>query len=351
MTQENRQILVMKDMGYVQSYVTHPKISVVMPVYNTKEKYLRESVSSILSQSCKDFELLVIDDCSDICIAGIIKSYADNRIKYFRLDKRCGAAKARNYAIERATGEFIAFLDSDDISLPDRLEKQLDFFRKNPDVSCLGTAVKVIDKQKKLVTYNPNSERIVSELLFKGCVLCQSSIMLRRKLLERKELRYDSYYVPAEDYAFFLTLIGHARFALLPYVLTLYRRHSLSVSHTQHELQVRKSVLAQVNAIEKHCNLAFDNKKLWHRFFSESDLTRADLEELSNSFPMLLNSLIACGFQKVTLMEIFRNKLKKHYHKTRTFHGQWTLLHSNLGDFFNIPFCWRLFYFVTRGIL
>ena len=325
-------------------------ISVVMPVHNTKRKYFCEAIESILSQTYKNFELLVIDDCSIPSAKETVDCYTDERIKYFRLDRKSGAAIARNYAIDRAKGEVIAFLDSDDISLPDRLEKQLSFLINNPNIGCVGTTVREIGKRQGTIIYNPNSD-IPFKLLFTGCVLCQSSVMLRKSILDRNNLRYDPAYVPAEDYALWLELIGHTQFAVLPEVLTLYRSHSANISHTCRELQLEKSGLAQVNAIEKYCCVKLGNKKIWQRFFSVQALSPKELDALLEDIKGLLKNLSHQGYTEKDLRNAFRSKVKKHFYKIRTVRGQYALLHSKLGSFFNFPLKWRLFCFITRGIL
>lgn len=329
---------------------TAPKISVVMPVHNTRRKYLCEALESILSQTYQNFEILVVDDYSIPSVKETVNSYTDERIKYFRLDRRSGAAIARNYAIDRAEGEVIAFLDSDDISLPDRLEKQLNFLINNPNIGCIGTAVREIGKRQGAIAYNPNSD-IPFKLLFTGCVLCQSSVMLRKSILGRNNLRYDPAYVPAEDYAFWLELIGYTQFAVLPEVLTLYRSHSANISHTCRELQVENSGLAQVNAIEKYCCVKLENKKMWQRFFGVQALSPKELDALLEGIKILMKNINNQGYAEKDIRDAFRSKIKKHFYKIRTVRGQYALLHSRLGSFFNFPLKWKLFCFITRGIL
>ncbi len=111
-----------------------PKISVVMPVYNTKEEWLREAIESILNQSYKDFEFIIIDDGSDKSIEPIVNSYNDARIVLIR-QENLGIAKSLNYGFKISKGEYIARMDSDDISLPERFEKQVNFLDKNPQIS------------------------------------------------------------------------------------------------------------------------------------------------------------------------------------------------------------------------
>ena len=328
-------------------------ISVVMPVYNTKEEFFREAISSILSQSYADFELLIVDDFSDFYIKDIVFSYNDTRIKYFRLNKNSGAAIARNYAIERAVGDYIAFLDSDDFSKKDRFEKQIAFFISNPEIGCLGTAVDAIGDDAKDVNFIPYKTHfeIESNLIFNGCVFCQSSVMIRKSVIEKNNIRYKNEYVPAEDYGFWLDMVGHTKFAILPEKLTTYRYHLANISHTQRDIQREKGGLAQICAFQKYCNIKFENINLWSKFFMGTTFSRDELKELEDRIGPILDSLISKGYPKKDLMYFFKKKFKKHFHRTRTIPGQWRLMNSKLSKIFRLKLRWRIFYFVTRGIL
>ena len=117
-----------------------PLVSVIMPVYNG-EKYLAEAIDSILVQTFTDFELLIVDDGSQDNSAEIIRSYVkrDSRIRFFQQEQNEGSANARNRGIANAKGEFIAAMDCDDVSLPERLQKQVDFLESHPEIGALGT--------------------------------------------------------------------------------------------------------------------------------------------------------------------------------------------------------------------
>lgn len=107
-----------------------PLISVIIPTYN-RGRLILESVNSVLNQTYKNIELIVVDDCSTDDTKEIIESIKDFRIKYIKLEKNSGACVARNKGIERATGEFIAFNDSDDLWIPEKINSQLDFLYEN----------------------------------------------------------------------------------------------------------------------------------------------------------------------------------------------------------------------------
>lgn len=329
------------------------KVSVLMPVYNTKEEYFREAIESVLNQSFKDFELLIVDDFSEPYIEKTVKSYKDERIKYHRLDKNSGASAARNFAIERIQGEFIAFLDSDDISLENRLKHQLEYFEKNPQIGCLGTGVKGIGSEGDKVEFKTFSSSFEIELylIFSGCAFCQSSVMLRKSILIDNNIRYQTKYVPAEDYGLWLSLIGYTQFYVLPEVLTLYRFYPENISHRQKDLQRHNCGLAQFEAFKKYCNTDFSYPEAWYNFMSGRPLGSEELCELESKIPTLTENLEQKGCPKKDVLYFFKKKFKKLYHRTRSLKGQWDLMRSPLNKLFKIKFRKRLFYLITRGIL
>lgn len=329
------------------------KVSVIMPVYNTREAYFREAIESVLNQSLKDFELLIVDDFSEPYIEKTVKSYKDERIKYHRLNKNSGASAACNFAIEQAQGEFIAFLDSDDISLENRLKHQLEYFEQNPQIGCLGTGVKGIGSEGDKIEFKTFSSSFEIELylIFSGCAFCQSSVMLRKSILIDNNIRYQTKYVPAEDYGLWLDLIGYTQFYVLPEVLTLYRFYPENISHRQKDLQRHNSGLAQFEAFKKYCNTDFSSSEIWYNFMSGHPLGSEELYEMESKIPTLTETLEQNGCPKKDILYFFKKKFKKLYHKTRSLKGQWALMHSPLNKLFKIKFGERLFYLITRGIL
>jgi len=118
--------------------VNAPAVSVVMPVYNG-EKYLRESIDSILNQTYTDYEFIIVNDGSNDKTEEIILSYNDNRIRYIKNEKNLQIVKSLNRGIELAKGRYIARMDADDISLPRRFEKQITFMENNLEIGVCGT--------------------------------------------------------------------------------------------------------------------------------------------------------------------------------------------------------------------
>ena len=124
-----------------------PKVSVLMPVYKTKEEYLRAAIESILTQTFTDFEFLILDDCPEDDRGAVVRSYKDKRIKYFKNNKNLGISASRNKLINMAKGEYLAVFDHDDISLPERLTREAAYLDEHPETGVVASQVKNIIKQ------------------------------------------------------------------------------------------------------------------------------------------------------------------------------------------------------------
>lgn len=202
-------------------------ISVVMPVYNG-EKYLREAIESILKQTYTDFEFLIINDGSSDNTDEIIRSYTDRRIVYLQNDGNRGLVYTLNYGISVAKGEYIARMDADDISFPERFTQQIDAFRNDPKLGFCGTWAKVIGTQKPF-RVESDPEKLRCKLLFKNQFV-HSSLMFRRELLLAEWPPYKKDNFPAEDYALWIDLATKTKMTNIPMFLLGYREHASQIS-------------------------------------------------------------------------------------------------------------------------
>ncbi|MDD7022585.1 MAG: glycosyltransferase [Aeromonadales bacterium] len=158
------------------------KVSIIMPVYNVDKNYLIKAIQSILNQSYKNFELIIIDDGSKEDVNQLIHKFEDPRIYIYRNETNKGVVEARNIGLKKSSGEFIAFMDSDDISLPIRLKDEVNLLIKNPDVGIVFSNARCINSQgKEIANVFPNiSSDIEQYLLFFGNCICMSSVMLKK---------------------------------------------------------------------------------------------------------------------------------------------------------------------------
>lgn len=205
-----------------------PFISIITPTYNSLQ-FIDNTIQSILNQSYTNWELLITDDCSTDGTWDLLKQYTfkDNRIKIFQLEKNSGPGVARNHSIKQATGRFIAFCDSDDVWLPDKLEKQVNFLTKN-DLAFTFSSYQKIDESGKKKGIIKSVDKITYTALLKTCPIgCLTAIYDTEKIgkIYMPEIR------KRQDYGLWLKilkLIGSTRG--MPEVLANYRERSNSVS-------------------------------------------------------------------------------------------------------------------------
>lgn len=207
-----------------------PEITVIMPVYNGGH-YLRPAIDSILAQTYENFELLIIDDGSKDDSLAICRSYSDARLRIVENGVNLGLVATLNKALDLALGKYIARMDCDDISLPERLEKQWRFMEAHPDYGGCGTWYSRLWDGPATVSKFPVEDADIRFYLTLDNPFLHSSMFLRRSVLEQYALRYDPRFLHAEDYEFWARCAGFAKFANLPEVLLRYRYHTNSVSH------------------------------------------------------------------------------------------------------------------------
>lgn len=213
------------------------KISVIMPVYNTNEEYLKEAIESILNQTYSDFEFIIINDGSDNDVEKVILSYTDKRIKYIKNEENLGLIKTLNKGLAISSSEYIARMDSDDISLPTRFEQQIDFLDKNNEVDVLGTWFKMLP-QNEIIKRPTSSQDIKNFLLFINCPIAHPTVMMKKSFIEKNNYRYNENDKHAEDYGLWLSMMDKTEFAIIPEVLLDYRWHENNISIVQSEVQI-----------------------------------------------------------------------------------------------------------------
>jgi glycosyltransferase involved in cell wall biosynthesis len=205
-----------------------PRVSVLMAVYNG-EKYLREAIDSILGQTFKDFEFIIVEDGSTDRSYDIVSSYGDGRIRVVRNPANLGLIKSLNRGIEHCRGEYVARMDCDDRSLPERLSKQVAFMDSHPNVGASGTWVTHIDTEGRAtgLTRTPVGARMAYDF-WRPPPLIHPTAIIRRSRLQR--LRYDAEALHAEDYDLWLRFVRECRLDNLAECLLDYRIHDESVS-------------------------------------------------------------------------------------------------------------------------
>ncbi len=213
--------------------MNNPVISVILPVYNC-EKYITEALNSILNQTFTDFEIFVIDDASTDKTAEIVSGFNDVRIKFIVKPKNTGYTDSLNMGLKLAKGKYIARMDGDDISLPERFETQYRLMELHPEIIVCGTWLEIIETGKTI--RNPeHHEQILLQLLLKNPV-GHPSVFIRNEAMRLFE--YDKLKEPAEDYDLWTRMIWSGAFYNIQKPLLLYRQHEFQVSHTKSSRQL-----------------------------------------------------------------------------------------------------------------
>ncbi len=202
-------------------------VSVIMPSYNTAD-YIADSIKSVISQTYQNWELIIVDDCSTDNTDDIVSYFSDNRIKYMKNKKNMGAAATRNRALREAKGEWIAFLDSDDLWLPNKLEKQINFMKSNGYVFSYHNYEKIDENNENLNVIVTGPKLITRKEMYNYCYPGCLTFMYNVKIIGLLQIKNIS---KNNDYAMHLKLCKKANCYLLDENLAKYRIRKKSISH------------------------------------------------------------------------------------------------------------------------
>ena len=211
-----------------------PAVSVVMPVYNAAQ-FVREAVESVFAQSLGDIELIVVDDASSDGSGQILSRFSDSRLRHLRNERNLGMAASLNRGIEVSTGRYVARLDADDACARDRLERQVAFLDRHPDIAILGTAARVVGDGAACgsiwkMAASPLAVRFVSLL---RSPFLHPTVMARRAAFATGELVYDAELAPAEDYGLWARALRSMEGTNLKEPLVTYRLHAAQMTSTR----------------------------------------------------------------------------------------------------------------------
>lgn len=217
--------------------MSEPRVSVVMPTYNYG-RFLNKAIEGILNQTFDDFELIIIDDGSTDDTPEVIEQYGDDRIVVIRREENSGSNSwVRNEGMAIASGEFIVATDADDVSVQDRIEKQVAFLDRYSKVDILGGGLLPVDTNGRPIgapvykpVYTKNPEKYRLQLLQGETVYVHSALMFRRAILDR--LGGYHFYTAGGDYEFMLRATRYFTFCNLQKVLVHSRQHQSSTTQT-----------------------------------------------------------------------------------------------------------------------
>lgn len=239
-----------------------PLISVVLPVYNA-ELYITETINSILNQTYTNFELIIINDGSNDNSEACILQFQDQRIKYFKNEKNLKLIQTLNLGLSLAKGKYIARIDADDIALPQRFEKQIDFLEKNSEYGIVGSFAETFGSENKKLTFVQEDVDIRYAFLTHNPFV-HSSVMIRNQILTENKLSFDLTQLHVEDYALWIEILNFSKGKILPEILIKYRIHENQISVVHNNTQVintqkiQKKYLLSLLPEVKEVDLVFD---------------------------------------------------------------------------------------------
>jgi glycosyltransferase involved in cell wall biosynthesis len=314
----------------------NPKVTVLMPVYNG-EIYLREAMDSILNQTFTDFEFLIINDGSTDKSADIIRSYRDARIRLVENEKNLGLIATLNKGIDLSRGEYIARMDCDDISLPERLGTQVEFMDRNNSIGISGTFAKAVgDESSFLYEYPVEFDKAKCVNLFTNA-FAHPTVIFRKDVLVENGLKYDPAFIHAEDFDLWVRASRATLMSNIPETLVLYRIHHNQISTNFLQLQketTRKIYQYQIEGLgisptptelDTHFSIAFledfpliqavKDAYAWLDKLKQANATSKEYPEpaftdmLSEYWMGICNRSIKLGYQMIPVF--LRSQLRK----------------------------------------
>ena len=260
------------------------KVSVLMPVYNGSQ-YLQEAIDSILGQTYKDFEFIIVDDGSTDESASIIAKNAakDSRIVSLHNEKNSGICVTLNKGLDVAKGEYIVRMDCDDVALPERIERQVAFMNERVDIGVAGCNIDMFHDEypenHMVFSFDTDPYECRAGLLFAACV-AHPAVIIRRSVLVKHNIQYDDYFRGMEDYYLWWQISKYSQITNVPELLLRYRLHVKQVTQTQvNESFIRRQrefiiqrisdmglsfTAEEIDVIERYmiANNSFDDEKL-----------------------------------------------------------------------------------------
>ncbi len=276
-----------------------PLVTVLMSVFNDSA-YLAEAVASILNQTFTDFDFLIIDDGSTDGSSRFLNGLQDPRVRVIRHELNQGLTRSLKHGVELATGRYLARLDADDLTFADRLERQVAFLERNPDVVLLGGGCALIDEAGRVLSVlrQPGSDL---EIRWTGLLtnpFVHSTVMVRRQVLQEHGLNYDESFQTTQDYDLWSRLLRHGRGANLDSPLIWYRLRA-GVTSKRREQQLAYAVsIAHRTIGEELPGFALERKQveaLFRTIFQVEALDRAALSDWASRIGLYRRVLTAFG--------------------------------------------------------
>lgn len=252
-----------KKRGWIGEY---PLVSVIMPAYDTEQVFFFESVKSILNQTYPNLEFIIVDDGLSEENRAFLKALDDPRVLVVKNETNMGQSKSSNKGFRIAKGKYIARMDSDDISLPERIERQVQFMEANPNLVGCCSRAKVLGNRgglRKVIPRKfPNSDSLRMGMMF-SCEMIHPTMFLKAEVIKEHHIEYDEEQVYAQDYMLWTDLLRYGDIQCMSDVLLLYRIHDGQVSIKKASAQRMYAERAHHESLQQNgVNLSSDEERL-----------------------------------------------------------------------------------------
>jgi len=274
----------------------NPLVTVLMTVYNGGE-YLKESVRSVISQTFRDFEFLIVNDCSTDDSVKTIESFNDERIIVHNNENNMGQTKSLNVGLKLARGKYVARMDADDMAFPMWLEILTEYFRNYPDYAAIGSAAIVIDengKKKEICRLPASSHEIIFRIFF-APPMNHVSVLLNKEII-MKNGGYDENFKITQDYELWSSLIRNGYKLLnIPDILVAYRIHSRSIGFMEANRkgleEKSETILRNVNAMTNF-KITFEEAiEICKLFYHTPELSTEEFKNAQQNFEKIYSNL------------------------------------------------------------
>lgn len=299
-------------------------VTVFIPVYNA-EKYIKESLESIINQTYKNLEILIIDDGSTDDSLKIISSYNDSRIRILKNVENKGLPYTRNKGLREAKGKYMAIMDADDISELNRIEEQVKLMELDSDTIVVTSYCKVFGGKIPRISKPPkNNEEIKISLLF-SCRICNPATMINLDKIRKENIIYNDKCKVAQDYEFWTQISQFGKFDVVNKVLLNYRYGHDNISKKSKGSKEKRIIRNNIISFIHNKHLAFYGfelddyeKMIFNKFFIDSPVESLTSDEISN-LNILINKIIEinnikCIFNKETFIKVLDMSIIRHIH-------------------------------------
>ena len=264
--------------------MSEPRITALMSVYNTPEKWLRNAIESILEQTFRDFEFVIVLDKPTDDSAEVVKEYAakDDRIIVLENSENLGLTKNLNKGLAVARGKYIARMDSDDVAFKHRFEKQYQYLEVHPEVVALGTQVCTsLDPEHAMDKFpvsdwTPDQDVLKIRMLFHNVGLPHPTSMFRRDEMLQRGITYDERIKKSQDYKLWVDLMPYGEIGMLNEVLLMYRVHEGQIS-TNRTNQYQYAHMVAMEQAERLLGSMTEEERIFHECFASMDIPNNDI--------------------------------------------------------------------------